>query len=170
MRRRDHKRGQSLVEFAVILPVFILLLVGFFDFGHVVWANNAVSTATREAARFAIVHGGSINTECPVGPSIPDVTIIPNPSETCPFPSPSKEGVKQEAMRWMSGVGGTPTISVCYGEVATCAGDVDAVGATNARGTPVTVTITTTVNLAAPSFFGIGGIGVNASSTMLVNH
>ena len=164
------ERGQSLVEFAVILPIFLLLLVGIFDFGHVVWANDAAATAAREAARFAIVHGGSVNTECPVGPSVPGVTVVPNPSETCPFPSPSKVGVKQEAMRWLSGVGGSPTVSVCYGEVASCAGDVDAIGATNERGTPVTVTVVASVDLAAPSLFGFGGFEVGASSTMLVNH
>lgn len=169
MMRRRHARGQSLVEFAVILPVFVTLLVGVFDFGHVVWANNAVGTAAREAARFAIVHGGSYSTDCPVGPGSPDL-FIPAPSEECPYPSPSKQSVKEEAERWLSGVGGSPTISVCYGDVTSCTGDVDAAGATNERGTAVTVTVRATINLAAPSLFGFGGFQVSGTTTMLVNH
>lgn len=53
--RRTERRGQSLVEFALILPVFILLLVGLFDLGRAVYGYNTVSNASREAARVAIV-------------------------------------------------------------------------------------------------------------------
>lgn len=53
--RRRRSRGQSLVEFALILPVFILLLVGLFDVGRAVYGYNTVSNASREAARVAIV-------------------------------------------------------------------------------------------------------------------
>jgi hypothetical protein len=70
----------------------------------------------------------------------------------------------------MIGVGATPTVSVCYGVVASCVGDADAAQATNERGTPVTVTVSARVNLAAPSLFGFGGFDLSATSTMLVNH
>lgn len=168
MTRRG-QRGQSLVEFAIILPVFIMLLVGIFDFGRVVWANDAVATAAREGARFAIVHGGSESTDCPVGPPAPDL-FIPAASADCPYPSPSKQAIKDRAMSWLTGVGGTPTVSVCYGAVTTCSGDVDDSGATNARGTEVTVTVSASIGLAAPSLLGFGGFTVSGSSTMLVNH
>src|SRR5438105_11116209 len=48
-------RGQALVEFALILPVFILLLVGPLDVGRVVFASNDASHAARDATRFASV-------------------------------------------------------------------------------------------------------------------
>lgn len=54
MIRRD-ARGQSLVEFALIVPVFVLLLVGLFDVGRAVYAYNTVNNAAREGARWAIV-------------------------------------------------------------------------------------------------------------------
>jgi hypothetical protein len=66
-------------------------------------------------------------------------------------------------------VGSAATVSVCYGEVTSCAGDVDEPGATNERGAQVTVTVTTTVGLAAPALFGIGSFTLSATSTMLVN-
>ena len=54
-RRRGHPGGQTLVEFALILPVFILLLVGLLDLGRGVYAFNTISNASREADRLAIV-------------------------------------------------------------------------------------------------------------------
>jgi len=52
--RRD-LRGQTLVEFALILPIFVLLLVGILDFGRAVYGNNTIQNAAREAVRVAIV-------------------------------------------------------------------------------------------------------------------
>jgi hypothetical protein len=55
-RRLAHKsRGQTLVEFALILPVFILILVGIFDAGRAVFAYQTVNNAAREGGRQAIV-------------------------------------------------------------------------------------------------------------------
>jgi Flp pilus assembly protein TadG len=54
MRDRDH-RGQTIVEFALILPVFILVLVGIVDFGRAVYASSTIQNAAREAVRVAIV-------------------------------------------------------------------------------------------------------------------
>lgn len=48
-------RGQTLVEFALILPIFILLLVGIFDFGRAIYGYNTVSNAAHEAVRVGIV-------------------------------------------------------------------------------------------------------------------
>ena len=52
---RGSRRGQTLVEFALILPIFILMLVGIFDFGRAVYAYNTISNASREAVRIGIV-------------------------------------------------------------------------------------------------------------------
>jgi len=57
MRRpRSDSRGQTLVEFALVLPLFILVLLGLFDLGRAVYAYNTISNASREAARVAIVN------------------------------------------------------------------------------------------------------------------
>jgi Flp pilus assembly protein TadG len=48
-------RGQAMVEFALVVPVFVLLLVGLFDVGRAVYAHHTVNNAAREAARLAIV-------------------------------------------------------------------------------------------------------------------
>jgi Flp pilus assembly protein TadG len=46
-------RGQSLVEFALILPIFLLLLFGVIDGGRAIFAYNQMSQVTRAVARVA---------------------------------------------------------------------------------------------------------------------
>jgi hypothetical protein len=165
--RRRRQRGQALLEFAVVLPVFMVVLLGMIDLGRVIWANDSISNAAREAARFAIVHGGSRSTACPVGPPA-QVTIVPPASSDCPFPSPSKQSVREVAFGYAVAGGGNIVVQVCYG--AGCTGDTDATGATNARGTPVTVTVSSQVYMIVGSMIGLGTFSLQTSSTMLVNH
>jgi Flp pilus assembly protein TadG len=47
--------GQSLVEFAVIMPVIVLLVVGALDLGRGVFAYNSLANAARQANRTAMV-------------------------------------------------------------------------------------------------------------------
>lgn len=54
-RSRQQTRGQALVEFALILPILVLLLVGIFDFGRAIYAFNTVNNAANEALRLAVV-------------------------------------------------------------------------------------------------------------------
>jgi hypothetical protein len=48
--------GTSLVEFALVAPVLLLLLVGILDFGRAVNALVTVSNAAREGSHYAILH------------------------------------------------------------------------------------------------------------------
>ncbi len=52
---RASERGQSLVEFALVLPMFAILLFGIIDFGRFVFTANSMNNGAREAARFASV-------------------------------------------------------------------------------------------------------------------
>lgn len=56
MFRNSDRRGQSLVEFALILPILILLMVGLFDLGRVVFTNNSLSDGARQGARIAAIN------------------------------------------------------------------------------------------------------------------
>ncbi|MCC6771524.1 MAG: pilus assembly protein [Gemmatimonadaceae bacterium] len=75
-RRHDRPawRGQSLVELALVLPIFLFLLFGLIDAGRLVFANSTVSQAAREAARLATVQApfiGATGSDCtaPVCPA-----------------------------------------------------------------------------------------------------
>jgi Flp pilus assembly protein TadG len=53
--RRKKSRGQSLVEFALILPVITMVVLGLFDLGRAVFTYNTLAQAARQANRTAIV-------------------------------------------------------------------------------------------------------------------
>lgn len=89
-------RGQTLVEFALILPIFILVLVGIFDFGRAVYAFNTISNASRQAVRLGIVDQNVTNLQAEAVkaavslgavPGDVDVAFLtPNLSGTCTSP------------------------------------------------------------------------------------
>jgi Flp pilus assembly protein TadG len=62
IRRRTGSRGASAVEFALILPILILLLFGIIEFGRGYNARNTITHAAREGARAAAVDDGSLAT------------------------------------------------------------------------------------------------------------
>ena len=175
--RRSSSRGQGLVEFALVLPIFMVLLIGMVDLGHAIWANNSVANASREAARFASVHGGSCKdltspgcvsaNYCPGGPAGPR-TAIPSASSSCPYPSPSKQSIRDTATGYLVGGGSSTTVTVCYG--TSCSGDTDTSGANNLRGSSVTVVVSTQVPMILTSFLGFSTMTVSGTSTMLINH
>ncbi|MCA1032211.1 pilus assembly protein [Bacillus timonensis] len=49
------EKGQSMVEFALVIPIFILLLFAIVDFGRVFHAYLTIDHAGREAARIASI-------------------------------------------------------------------------------------------------------------------
>lgn len=51
--------GQSLVEFALVLPVFLLIVLGVIEVSRAVWQENTLAYAAREGSRYAIVHGSA---------------------------------------------------------------------------------------------------------------
>ena len=52
-KRHKRSRGQALVEFALILPILLLIVAGIFDFGRALFTYSEVSNAVREATRYA---------------------------------------------------------------------------------------------------------------------
>jgi Flp pilus assembly protein TadG len=53
--RRNSERGQTLVEFGLIIPIVLLIMVGLFDLGRVVFINNSLSDGARQGARNASI-------------------------------------------------------------------------------------------------------------------
>jgi len=48
-------RGNSVVEFALVLPILLLVLFGITEFGRMILTTNILNTASREGARLAAV-------------------------------------------------------------------------------------------------------------------
>ncbi len=52
------RRGQDLVEFALILPLLLVILVGIVDFSLGFFYYNSIANAAREGARWGVIHPG----------------------------------------------------------------------------------------------------------------
>ena len=62
-KRSKGEKGQSLVEFALVVPLLLLLVIGIAELGRAWMAKNILTGAVREAARIAAVQapGGGWN-------------------------------------------------------------------------------------------------------------
>ena len=54
---KREKRAQAIVEFAIVLPILMLLLIGIFEVGRMIYFYSAVTNASREAARYGSASG-----------------------------------------------------------------------------------------------------------------
>jgi Flp pilus assembly protein TadG len=83
---RDRRsRGQSLVEFAIVIPLFLLLLFALIDMGRLVYINNALAQGAREGARWGAVdsRAASAANRTAVGTrTASSLTAVPNPTVT----------------------------------------------------------------------------------------
>ena len=57
--KRERGRGQALVEFSIVLPVFFLVVAGMFDFGLGIYSDLTLVNAAREGARLGVIDPGN---------------------------------------------------------------------------------------------------------------
>ncbi len=55
------QKGQSLVEFALVIPVFVVIFLGIIEFGRLWEVTNILTSAAREGARVAAVTGPDVS-------------------------------------------------------------------------------------------------------------
>ncbi len=81
---RRRRRGVAAVEFAIVAPLFLLLLAGIIEFGQAFRIEHAISNASRRGARAGIVDGTTsleviqnVKTQCAqtLGASEADVAV-----------------------------------------------------------------------------------------------
>lgn len=167
---RDHTVGQSLVEFSMILPVFLLILFGAIDAGRFVYTDNTLSQAAREAARLGAVEAswlGNTDTSCgkPAGPVCPAnvATLVSH--------------ITTAANRMVGGLGTLSSIEVRCDAPGDAPPDVPwaSPGPTtsctdNAQGNLLSVRITFTFHPITPVAGGlIGTLERQAAATMVIN-
>jgi hypothetical protein len=76
--------GQSLVEFALVAPLFTVVLAAIFTFGLAVFYQQQLTNAAREAARYASIH--SATSQCPTRSWIaPAMNRLPNDFELATY-------------------------------------------------------------------------------------
>jgi Flp pilus assembly protein TadG len=50
-----NERGQDLIEYALIAPIFFLLFLGIIEFSLIVWRYDTIANVAREGARYGII-------------------------------------------------------------------------------------------------------------------
>lgn len=64
--KRSRERGQSVVEFALVIPILLTMVLGIAEFGVAFGTNMTLISATREGARVGAALGnGSASIGCP---------------------------------------------------------------------------------------------------------
>jgi Flp pilus assembly protein TadG len=155
-------RGQALVEFAMIAPLFFMLLFGIIEVGRFIFYYEVLNNATREGARYAIVNGANSITSCAqggsTGPAAPGTT-------SC---DPAGDDVVQRVRDAAIGtLGAGVTVQRCWWYLSCdfgTHGDGD-----NARGATVTVAASYTYTSLVP-LVPLPNITVKAESSLVVNN
>lgn len=90
MRTKDRERGAAAVEFALVLPVLIALLLGIIDFGGAFSAQQTLTYAARAGARVMVLQNSTSaatsaaqNAASPLG-TLPASAFAVSPSACSP--------------------------------------------------------------------------------------
>ena len=153
-RRAGHSRtrGQALVEFALLAPVFFLVLFAIIEAGRFMFYYEVLNNATREGARYAIVNGAN-SLVCPTGPAAPG-------SVPCDTDGSDVEEHVRDAALGM--VGADIAVTRLWH-------DGTGVETNNSRGFTVTVTAVYTYTSLVP-IVPLPAITVEAESSLVVNN
>ncbi|NJC87348.1 MAG: pilus assembly protein [Desulfuromonas sp.] len=65
-KKNNHQKGAAVVEFAIVLPLLLLLIFGIIEFSILLFDKALLTNASREGARVGIVFAA---------PRVPDATI-----------------------------------------------------------------------------------------------
>jgi hypothetical protein len=190
MLTRRRERGQSLVEFSLVFPIFILMFFGVVDGARLVYTNSQLGQAAREGARVAAVEAskmGSKDLSCVSSES--QITAARPGAQVCPAdPAALKADVVSAVNRMAVGLGAIATVYLACDSggsddpaptgawteaTATypaCAKDSSGNAAPNAAGSLVSVRIVYAYNPITPLAGSlIGSVSLSASATMVIN-
>jgi Flp pilus assembly protein TadG len=89
VRRRTSKRrrGAAVVEFALVAPVFILLVFGILEYGRVVMVQQVLANAAREGVRVGVLDGATGTSVATTvndylhGAGLPNATVTVDPTD-----------------------------------------------------------------------------------------
>ena len=136
-----------MVEFALVAPIFFLLLFGIIEGGRFIFFYETLSNATREGARYAIVHGA--NSSCPSGP-------MANPPLDC-YDAPGDNIVDRVAETAFGALGTSLSVTPRWPD------------GSNSIENSVNVAATYTYNTIVP-LIPFPAITIEAESTLVINN
>ena len=94
--RSNRRKGASAVEFAIVAPIFFMVVLGIIEFGRMAMVQQVITNAAREGARIAVLDG---STKAKVETKVNDyltaasvstatVSVNPDPPSTAGFDQP----------------------------------------------------------------------------------
>lgn len=110
MRSPDRARGQTLVEMALIMPLFTMVLLGIVVLGIGVFYQQQLASAAREAARFASVH--SATADCPTTSALDPVLSMVPAGFSVDFCDPHESGWPKMTQHAKGHIFGVPPTAV----------------------------------------------------------
>lgn len=149
---KKSQRGQGLVEFMLILPALLILVIGVIEFGKLMMVYSSVSTASRDAARYAVSVGES-------GGGLPhylNCTEIRNEVTKIAMFSDPTITIELDS----DGPGGSAPVEYCAGGAATDSINVS-------LGSQIIVTVATTYQPITP-FVNIPSIPISSETRRTV--
>jgi len=184
-RTLTREEGTGLVEYALVLLLFMTMILGIIDFSRLLYAYHFVSNTAREATRYASVRGSTCNDDGPStpgscslstpdsGPAAPGNTVIQDYVNTLAVPA----GINTSS----TGCNGSPCLTttpnwpVQTAGPTICGAAVAGVGPTpNAPGCTVKVKVSYTFSFIFPlvykPFAPNGTITLSSTSEMIIVH
>jgi len=93
---RRNRQGVAAVEFAVVAPLFFLLILGMIEFGRMIMVQQVITNGSREGARVAVLDGATTTevtnavqaylTNSAVNGAV--VAVTPNPPSSAGYGEP----------------------------------------------------------------------------------
>ncbi len=133
------ERGVVIVEFAMMLPLLVIIFVTIIDLGVLLHEHQVLQNAVREGARFSILPMNQI------GPMNPTATV---------------NGIKQRVIDYCEG----ENVTVLLGDITVSQQHPITVGADTIMATEVTVSYTRQLLIAGAPFLPVGDIVLSGKS------
>ncbi len=106
---RRNRRGAAAVEFAVVSPVFFLLVFGMIEYGRMVMVQQLLTNAAREGARVGVLDNSTAGEVTTAVTNYLTAAKINSPTIACNPTNPSSAGYGQPV---------TVTVSVPFSQVS----------------------------------------------------
>jgi Flp pilus assembly protein TadG len=133
------ERGAVMVEFAMMLPLLVIIFVTIIDLGVLLHEHQVLQNAAREGARFSILPMNQI------GPLNPTATV---------------NGIKQRVIDYCAG----ENVTVLLADITVSQQHPITVGADTIMATEVTVSYTRQLLIAGAPFLPVGDIVLSGNS------
>jgi Tfp pilus assembly protein PilV len=175
--RLRREEGASLVEVAISLSVYLMLLFGVIELSLTLYSYNFVSDAAREATRYAVIRGAN---SCVPNPAFPNCNLRPstvtsstNPSanpvldyiDTLRYPGLNPNHLSAAVTWWSAKQNASGNMSWAN----QCSADLDAKGnPCNTEGNAVRVVVTYNFPLTLP-WMRASLVKVSSTSQMVIN-